>query len=430
VKTARPIAWLTTVALLTRVWWVWSRAWVAGDTPDYLTLAKNLVFHHVYSLSDSGIGPLLPTAHRPPLYPALIAVFWWSDSPPVLAVMLFQALLGAATVALVYLIALDRFNRSVALIASLGMALAPMTGYFTAVLLTETLFTFLLTLAVFLWGREQRVLTGMALGLAALTRPGLLVFIIALPWLACFSPLRKRWKVYVIIAAVAIALLSFWIVRNALVFGRFIPIAASGWGMNLLCGTIETEVVGIKVWTGSEWALLDISNHPLLRVDGALSETEKDRVLFGRAVKRIAENPAHWLLVRAEQYPKLFLDSGNYLLGPHNIPMSQALSESRFWVLLVKALFLAGNLFVMAIAVWGFVTERNNVLSLIHIVSFPIFFLLVQLPMWTESRYSLPIMPVVAIFFAVGWWRLMQRAKLAIRSKQHPGDKVHSQTRG
>jgi 4-amino-4-deoxy-L-arabinose transferase-like glycosyltransferase len=332
--------------------------------------------------------------------------------------MLAQSLLGAATVVLVYLIAIDRFNRRVAVVAGLGMALAPMTGYFAAVLLTETLFTFLLTLAVFLWGREKRALAGVVLGLAALTRPVILLFIIALPLLSLLLSLRQQWRAYFTIAVLAISLSSFWIIRNALVFGRFIPIAASGWGMNLLCGTIETEIVGIKVWTGSEWALLDLSKHPLLQVDPGLSETERDRVLLRRGLERIAANPAHWLVVRAEQYPKLFLDSGDYLLGSHNIPVRQALAESRLWVLIVKGSFLAGNLFVIAIAALGFITEWRHIHSLIHIISLPIYLLLVQLPMWIESRYSLPIMPMVAIFFAVGWWRLMRKTKLAMSNKR------------
>jgi 4-amino-4-deoxy-L-arabinose transferase-like glycosyltransferase len=416
-KTARDLALITTMALIARLWWVWSSAWVAGDTSDYLTLARNLSFHHVFSLGNSTGGQLHPTAHRPPLYPLLIALLWWTDSPPILAVLLLQSLLGAATVALVYLIAMDGFNRGVALIASIGMALAPMTGYFTAVVLTETLFTFLLTLAVFLWGREKRVLTGLALGTAALTRPGALLFVIVLSVLPLFPSLRRCWKTYLTISVVAIALSSLWMMRNALVFGRFIPVAASGWGMNLLCGTIETEIIGIKVWTGSEWALLDISEHPLLQVDSGLNETEQDRVLLHRAVEHIAENPVHWLIVRAEQYPKLFLDSGNYLLGRHNIPISQAFAEARLWVLLVKGLFLVGNSLVLGIAVLGFSTEWKRIHSHIHIISFPIFLLLVQLPMWTESRYSLPIMPMVAIFFAIGSWQLLQKTTGAINGK-------------
>jgi hypothetical protein len=413
-KTTRDVVVLTVMALAARLWWVWSSIWTAGDTAEYLTFARNLAFHHVFGAGTNAASVPLPTASRPPLYPMLIALLWWNDSPPVLAVLLLQSLLGAMTVALVYWIASDRFNRVVAVIASLGMVLAPMTGYFTAVILTETLFTFLLTLAFFLWGRKKPALCGLAFGLAALTRPTILPFIIILPLLALLPSLRLQWRTYLTIFVMALVLPLVWTIRNAVVFKEFIPISVSGWGTQILAGTFDVELVGIKVWTGSEWALYDVNTHPLLQAESGLNETERERVFLRRGLRRIADDPLHWLVVRAEQYPKLFLDSGNYVLGSYNIPIRQALAESRFWVLLVKGAFIVGNFIVLGIAVLGFYVERKRIPSLIHLVAFPIYLLLIHLLTWIESRYTLPIMPIVAIFFAVGWQRLMQNTRFAI----------------
>ena len=141
------------LAFVIRLAWVWFGAWVAGDSAWYLSVARNIAFHHVFSAGAEG-GALAPTAFRPPLYSAVIALLWFGDSAPIQAVLLLQVVLGTATVALVYLLARDQFGRGVALLAGTGMALAPMTGYFTAVILTETLFTFLLTLGVFWLGTE------------------------------------------------------------------------------------------------------------------------------------------------------------------------------------------------------------------------------------------------------------------------------------
>jgi 4-amino-4-deoxy-L-arabinose transferase-like glycosyltransferase len=183
--------------------------------------------------------------------------------------------MGAATVALVYLSASDRVNRKIACLSAAFMVMAPMTGYFTAVILTETLFSFLLMLAIFYWGRGRSVIAGIAFGLATLTRPTMLPFLLMLPAISLLPGCRAAWRRHLMILLVALAVSSIWLVRNAVTFGRFIPIAASGWGINLLCGTMETEILGIKVWTGSEWALLDINRHPLLQVDPGLNETER-----------------------------------------------------------------------------------------------------------------------------------------------------------
>jgi 4-amino-4-deoxy-L-arabinose transferase-like glycosyltransferase len=406
------VLFLWVSAFIVRLVWIFSRAWEAGDTPDYLAIAHNLAFNHAFSLSNPGSGPLVPTANRPPLLPWVVAMLWRTDAPPFYSILILQALLGAATVCLVYAVARDSFNRKVAIIASLGMIFAPMTCYFTAVVLTETLFTFFLVLAVFFWGRKCLVLSGIAFGFAALARPTIVPFLILLPLLFLVPALRSRWRESAVIAVIALMISGVWIVRNAIVFREFIPISVSGWGTNLLCGTLDTELVGTKVWTGTEWALLDLYTQPLLEVDMTLRETERERVRFRRGVERIRERPFHWLVVRAEQYPKLFLDSGNYALGERNRPVGEALQSRDWFVLIVKAIFVLGNILLLAVCAIGVYFERKRIWQLIHLVSFPGFFLLVQLPVWTESRYSLPIMPIFAMFFAVGCTTLAARYRL------------------
>jgi len=272
-----------------------------------------------------------------------------------------------------------------------------------------------LMLAIFFWGRGRAVLSGLVFGLAALTRPTILPFLIVLPTISLLPRFRGTSRRHLIILLVAVAVLSVWIVRNAVVFGRFIPVAASGWGMNLLLGTIDTEFVGIKVWTGSGWAVPDVSTHPLLHVEPGLSETETDRILLQRAVERIKERPLHWVVVRMEQYPKLFLDSGDYVLGTYNAPIHEAVTHRLFGVLLIKFLFIAVNLVAPALAVLGLYSVRLRSVELVHLISFPLFLLAAQIPMWTEARYTIPIMPVMAIFSAVGLqqlWNSSSRIRL------------------
>src|ERR1700730_13465023 len=104
-NTRLDLATVTALALAVRVAWVWFGAWVAGDSAWYISVARNLVFNHVFSAR----ADLAPTAFRPPLYSAVIALLWFGDSSPFYAVLLLQVVLGTATVALVYLIARDQF---------------------------------------------------------------------------------------------------------------------------------------------------------------------------------------------------------------------------------------------------------------------------------------------------------------------------------
>jgi 4-amino-4-deoxy-L-arabinose transferase-like glycosyltransferase len=396
------VAAVTLLALVVRLLWVKFGSWESGDSQWYLETARNLAVNHLFSVD--GINP---TAFRPPLYSSLIASLWLGDSAPVFPVLLVQSILGALTVTLVYLIARRQAGRGVALIASAGMALAPMTGRFTAVILTETLFTFLVTLGIFLWGRKQYALTGVAFGLGILTRVTLLPFVLLLPLLTLIGPWRANRRGYMTIALLSLVLSSVWIVRNAIVFHRFIPVASSGYGTNLLLGSLE---IGVADDVPQRKALLK-------SVDTASSaassdETEFDRVRLRAAIQRITQDPGRWLRARAQQYPRLLIDSGSYLFGSEGIAFKAAMRERKFGQVVVRSIFIVGNLLVFALAFFGVVAQRSQFASLTHIILFPVFLCAIALPLWIEPRYGLPMMPSVAILSAIGaieLWHLMQR---------------------
>jgi 4-amino-4-deoxy-L-arabinose transferase-like glycosyltransferase len=406
------LAAATGLALAVRLAWISFGGWVAGDSGWYINVARNLAFDHVFSAGTDGSN-LAPTAFRPPLYSALMALLWFGDSAPIRAVLLLQAVLGAATVALGYLIARDQFGRRVAMLAGMGLALAPMTGHFTAVILSETLFTFLLTLGFFCWGRKRYVATGLVFGLAALTRVTLLPFVVLLPLLTLLRPWRAFRREYLKIGLLAFAVVSIWTVRNAMVFHRFIPVAAGGYGTNLLLGSMETSEAD------------DVAKRKALlsRIDEAggkqSDETAFDRVRLRAALSRIAENPRRWLVARAQQYPRLFIDSGSYLFRNEGTPLRSAMREGLIGQAVVRILFGLGNVLVFVFALVGIIAERRRFVRLSHLALFPIFLMMISLPFWIEPRYGLPMMPVVAMLAAVGFWRLFHHGRRLIQSRAH-----------
>ncbi len=405
-------AWITLLALAVRLVWVKFGSWESGDSQWYISAARNIVLNHFFSADGSR-----PTAFRPPLYSALLASLWFGESAPVLLALLLQAVLGALTVTLVYLIARRHFGRTVAVLAGIGMALAPMTGRFTAVILSETLFTFLLTLGVYFWAGKQYALTGIAFGLAALTRVTLLPFLVLLPLLTLMGPWRSYRRGYLLIALLSFAVASIWIVRNIVVFHRFIPVAAAGTGTNLLIGSMA---IGEADDVARRKALL-------ISVDTAAGpqsndETEFDRVRLRAALRRIADNPGHWLVARVQQYPRLFIDSGSYLFGSDGIAFRSAIREGRIGQVVVRTCFIAGNLLVFLLALVGVVSDRRRFVKLSHLILFPIFLAAVSLPLWTEPRYGLPMMPLVAILSAAGMvhvWKSVRRRAAADARTAH-----------
>ena len=388
------------LAFVVRATYAWFNLWWAGDSHEYLAIAQNIAFHHSFSLTTG-----IPTASRPPLYPFLIAAFWWTDKAPITAVVLLQCVCGAATVVLVYLIAKGRFSYRVALLAAAGLTFAPMTVHYTAVILTEPVFTFLVALGVFLWGRNRGVAAGLAFGLAALTRTIVIPFVACLALVALLPPWRNNRRLYLLILVTAIGVTSAWLIRNAVVFRKFILVQSVGYGVNLFAGTIETKSYGDDVWTK---VIKELNSDE----GDTQDEADGDRKYMLRAVKRIESDPPQYLRARLKQYPRLFLDSGDYLLGSRNMRFDEALHERRLLVIIIKLSFMLGNLAIFLLAIYGIFLERRRLASLSHIILFPAFFALIHLPMWIESRYSLPIVPLVLILAAHGIERLWNSIRL------------------
>lgn len=364
------------------------------DEMEYLVLAQNIHLHGTFSygapyfwgklvmLGDAA-GPLEPSAGRAPLYPLMIAALWWGDAPPVLAVRLLQVVLGGLVAPLVYLISFRAFDARAALLAGLGMAVAPLSAYFAGLLMTHVLFTFLLTLGLWLWGEGRPLAAGIVLGLAALTRSALLPLLLLL--LAVALLFRFRRGVHLKVALAALVVIAPWTLRNAVTQHAFIPIASMGWGANIFLGTFDVPYGGSgSVWTQSADEMKAI-------IGSSASVADAEGRMFSEGIRRIARDPLHWLVVRAKQYPRLFLGRPGFLFS--NSPGVRAAIDIPY--LIVAALFVA-------LAVWGLVQARHRWRAVYHLAAFPIFLSIAQVPALTEERYCLDMVPPLMIFAGFG----------------------------
>src|SRR5208282_5299825 len=124
----------------------------SGDAPFYIELAWNWLKKGVYGFPVS--GHLTPVDMRVPGYPAFLAAIFAFAGNSQRAVMFAQAVLDLGTCFLIALIAARLApagaRRRVALAGLWLAALCPFTANYTAVVLTETLVTFLTALAIVL----------------------------------------------------------------------------------------------------------------------------------------------------------------------------------------------------------------------------------------------------------------------------------------
>jgi dolichyl-phosphate-mannose-protein mannosyltransferase len=129
----------------------------SGDAPFYIELAWNWLKKGVYGAVVE--GQLMPLDTRVPGYPAFLAAIFSVAGNSSRAVMLTQAIVDLATCFVVAMIAARlapvQLRRRVALAGLWLAALCPFTANYTAVVLTETLVTFLTALAILLFVQAE-----------------------------------------------------------------------------------------------------------------------------------------------------------------------------------------------------------------------------------------------------------------------------------
>ena len=138
-------------AFALRLYFIWQFPFNdAGDTPIYEELARNWMRHGIYGLEIA--GQFLPTDMRTPGYPAFLAAIYTLAGQSTLAVRVAQAGVDVLTcviiAAIAALLAPQKSRQRVALAALWLAALCPFTANYTAVVLSETLATFLTALAL------------------------------------------------------------------------------------------------------------------------------------------------------------------------------------------------------------------------------------------------------------------------------------------
>jgi 4-amino-4-deoxy-L-arabinose transferase-like glycosyltransferase len=286
----RWVVGLTGTALLLRL------GLAVACTPTSLPANDVLFYHATAALMADGQGFSLygePTAHWPPLVPFLYSLAYRVAGPEPFAAVALNAVIGAATVPLLYAVALRTFGAGAARIAAGALALMPGQILFADALLAETTYTFLLVAflcaVTYLPARASTALgLGLLAGLAALTRgEGVLLPLIAL---AAWWPELRRPALAGRVALVAVGLLLVvvpWTIRNASVADAFVPIATNS-STTLWSGHNPDADGGPSYAPPSVLA-------PAAGKTGIEWEVEEARVLRREAFEHIVDNPLYEL---------------------------------------------------------------------------------------------------------------------------------------
>ena len=360
-----------------------------SDEQYYDVLAANLAAGKGYTSGGT------PVAYWPVGYSAFVAAFYWVFGHHYLPVIIFQAVLGAATAALLPFLVREFVPAAPARAAGLIIAFCPnhiayASRLFPAAALTSAVVAVALII-VKTKGYRGAVAAGLLAGVTALAAPVALV----LPGAVLAGDLFRRvgfikalGRAAVVAAVVALAVAP-WAVRNRRVFDAFVPISTNG---------------GVNLWIGNNPKATGAYNYPTSRTNPLyMTEGELERDRLGREFG--------WYFIRNERarflmlaVPKFVYTYGSDISAfqLEGIPrgVEPAVSARSFAARLAQsyyALIWLGFL-------WALVKFRNRVFSpspgggapLAALLVWPVALTLVYLVFFGAGRFHLPMVPFIA----------------------------------
>jgi hypothetical protein len=408
---------------------------VPRSTYEHGEIAANLLAGRGFSTQF--LGAFGPTSQQAPLYPTLVACAYaigGVETPAALLVLqLCQAVLGGILVLAVYRLArmLTPGQPAVAFAASTIAALHPTLVYAAThvqvALLGATLLCWFLVLA-YRAGADGRTRSaaqaGLYLALLTLTDPILSLASVGGVWAIVAGRARAAhpWARSALQAAVMAACAALgvapWIIRNAVVHGEFVAVKSTFgyafWQGNCALSEGTDKVVRSSVETvlasrpdGTGLAALNrtlwVARHEAGYIDdialsredvrqlGRLSEPERSRVLFQRALDELRARPGRYLTLFLRRLRFFWL-------------FDETNPKTRSWV------YRASHLGLTTLALLGLMTARPALRrSLWPTLAVALLISLFHALTIVSARFHVPIEPLMALWAGAGlsrWRRL------------------------
>ena len=416
IRTRRPELILFAVALGLRLL-------VLVELSDCPSFAMPLVDSEIYDRAARGLaeGRGLGEAFyfQPFLYPFSLGVVYALTGSSIIAAKVVQALVGAITCALVAFLGARLFDRTTGLLAGgLTAIYGPLLFFETELVATgwtafwSVLLPLLLLVAERRPSRARLLVTGACCGLAVLTRPTFLPFVMAaIVWLGIRVGRRDLRALLATIALIVVGFLSVampvaWSALTHTGEFRFLP--ASG-GFNLFLGNNPDRCATLTIRPGQEWQ--EVVTSP--RAAGAEGLWEEDRWFRSQVMEFMVQAPGACCVGIAEKAVEF--------VSSREIPRNIDIYFFRQWSTVLRATvwkfggfgFPFGVLFPLAalgvIVGW----RRLTVPVALYLVLYPLAVVVV----FVSARYRAPVVPVMAIAAAAGVMWLVRAVGAGGRGK-------------
>ena len=368
-----------------------------SDEREYSALASNLSSTGSYEING------VPTAYRPIGYPAFVGGLYFAFGNHPAIVKLAQAFCDTTTAFLLFFMLPGLPNRTRIIAAGIWALYIPAI-YYVNFLLSETVYTFLLTLFAFLFIRFEdnrkgrSALIGIIFGFLILIKPGTLLLLVFLP--ICIKRMKISAVSVLPTAMTLFLVLTPWLVRNYLVFDK-LALSSNG-GINFLIGNNPHT-------TGA----YGISFDPQI-LGSTHGEFDADRQAYDWAVKYIMQNPDRFIVNAVKKLGHLFESEGGLIVWSfHPDPENTQTRYSSKYASIPLALTLFANLpyfLALLLGIVGFLgSRRDSIWWFTACLSGT--WLVLHSIVFGGGRFHHPLMPFVVLFAAVsiaGGWTMIK----------------------
>ncbi len=392
--------------------------------PTFYFPVMDSLYHHEWALDlVAGGTPGTDAFFRGPMYPYFLAALYKVSGNSIAFAVFVQHILGALTAGLVYLTARELFSRTVALVAGLAVASYWVLIYMEGDLLVETLFIFFnaasllfLTMGIRRRGLWQLAAGGLALGLATITRPSVMVFFPAIPlaiWFAWRSEARGKrgWVAQTVVVAVACALpIMPVMIRNFKVAHAIVPVGASG-GVNFYIGNNPASDGSTAIVPGTRadwWGGYDDAIAIAEKDTGKkLKLAEVSDYYFDRGFQFIKTHPSEATALMLKKF-QMFWGAGERANDKYIY---------FFWHLAKMVVPLPGFWLVAPLGILGaaLLWRRRRELTMFYL--FVALYAIGVIVFFVNARFRLPIVPVLCMFAAyaaVYLWRAFREKRFDV----------------
>ncbi len=410
---------------------------IQSDAIGYDQIALNLISGHGFSMKPT--APYIPDNFRTPGYPILIASIYGLFGHQPAIILYLQAFLGAFTCLIVYYIGRTIASPKVGLIAAIFLVISPHSITYTAVLWSDTTYTLVLTVSLWLttimfnnFKLKWVVLSSLFLGLATLFHPRSLYLPALIVLLIVLSQMKmEKWRSVlahtgIYVSFFALSLLP-WIVRNYMVFG--VPNVTSVAGKNMLYyGAALTEASR----TGEDqWSIMERYEAEIYQMSEIpLNEAEFAKLAFQYGWRKAIDHPLSYLRTHIIGSIKVFLPGTftirNLLTGKadqdmreiYSLFISNPLAIDTLWKALsnsplivwgfvaIDSLFL---LFIYMLIIYELVFNRYGFRWNWHLALVALYLALIAGPAGAP-RFRVAMMPILVLLAACGLNSIISRS--------------------